>query len=119
MDIGALNNMFAGTATSPANKTNEVSSVLDAPLANQTLTNNSTPEPDREQMLDAVAGLQEYVQAEQYNIQFQLDDDSSRMVVKVTEVGSGEVIRQIPSEEALRLAENLSEIRSVLFSGKV
>ena len=122
MDIGALNNMFAGTATPPANtttKTTEVSSVLDATLATQTLTNNSTSEPDREQMLDAVAGLQDYVQAEQYNIQFQLDDDSSRMVVKVTEVGSGEVIRQIPSEEALRLAENLSEIRSVLFSGKV
>ena len=65
-----------------------------------------------------VADMQDYVQSAQYNLQFQLHNDSSRMVVKVTEIASGEVIRQIPSEEALRLADNLSEIRSVLFSGK-
>ena len=81
-------------------------------------SNTRSAEPDREQVLAAVADMQDYVQSAQYNLQFQLHDDSSRMVVKVTEIATGEVIRQIPSEEALRLAENLSEIRSVLFSGK-
>jgi flagellar protein FlaG len=39
-------------------------------------------------------------------------------VVKVTDAGSGDVIRQIPSEEALQLAENLSEVRSLLFKAE-
>ena len=47
-----------------------------------------------------------------------LDEDSGRVVINVTEATSGDVIRQIPSEEALRLAENLSEIRSVLFEAE-
>ena len=49
---------------------------------------------------------------------FNLDEDSGRVVINVTEATSGDVIRQIPSEEALRLAENLSEIRSVLFEAE-
>jgi flagellar protein FlaG len=47
-----------------------------------------------------------------------LDDTSGRVVVNVTEASSGDVIRQIPSEEALRISENLSEIRSLLFEAE-
>jgi flagellar protein FlaG len=39
-------------------------------------------------------------------------------MVKVTDAESGEVIRQIPSEEALKLAESLAEARSLLFEAK-
>ena len=73
----------------------------------------------RERIQAAVADMQDYIQSAQRNLQFQLDEGGEHMVVTVTEASSGKVIRQIPSEEALRLADNLSEIRSVLFSGKV
>lgn len=75
--------------------------------------------PERERIQAVVADMQDYIQSAQRNLQFQLDDGGEHMVVTVTEASSGKVIRQIPSEEALRLADNLSEIRSVLFSGKV
>jgi len=52
------------------------------------------------------------------SINFAIDDGSGRVVVKVTDASSGDVIRQIPSEEALRLAENLSEVRSLLFKAE-
>ena len=54
----------------------------------------------------------------QRSINFALDDSSGRVVVKVTDSGSGDVIRQIPSEEALQMAENLSEVRSLLFKAE-
>ena len=41
-----------------------------------------------------------------------------KLTVKVTDSTSGEVIRQIPSEEALRLAERLDEARSLLFKAE-
>jgi flagellar protein FlaG len=39
-------------------------------------------------------------------------------VVKVIATESGEVIRQIPSETALKLAQNLSDASSLLFDTK-
>ena len=66
----------------------------------------------------AVSDIQDFVQSVRRDINFQLDDSSGRVVVNVTEASSGEVIRQIPSEEALRLSENLSEIRSLLFEAE-
>ncbi|CDZ93856.1 MULTISPECIES: flagellar protein FlaG [Pseudomonadaceae] len=72
----------------------------------------------REQVESAVSTIQEFVQSVRRSINFAVDDGSGRVVVKVTDAGSGDVIRQIPSEEALKLAENLSEVRSLLFKAE-
>lgn len=86
----------------------------------QASTRVVTPAQDvsREQVEDAVATIQEFVQSVRRSINFAVDDGSGRVVVKVTDAGSGDVIRQIPSEEALKLAENLSEVRSLLFKAE-
>lgn len=72
----------------------------------------------REEVEDAVASIQEFVQSVRRSINFSVEDGSGRVVVKVTDAESGNVIRQIPSEEALKLAENLSEVRSLLFKAE-
>lgn len=80
--------------------------------------NEASPSASREQVEGAVATIQDFVQSVQRNINFALDDSSGRVVVKVTDRDSGDVIRQIPSEEALQMAENLSEVRSLLFKAE-
>ncbi|MBD9416510.1 flagellar protein FlaG [Pseudomonas sp. PDM16] len=72
----------------------------------------------REDVEAAVATIQDFVQSVRRNINFSLEEGSGRVVVKVTDEGSGDLIRQIPSEEALQLAENLSEVRSLLFKAE-
>jgi flagellar protein FlaG len=72
----------------------------------------------REEIEAAVATIQEFVQTVRRDLDFSLEESSGRVVVKVTDAGSGDVIRQIPSEEALQLAENLSEVRSLLFKAE-
>jgi flagellar protein FlaG len=52
------------------------------------------------------------------NLNFSLEEASGRVVVKVVDAGSGDLIRQIPSEEALQLAESLSDVRSLLFKAE-
>ena len=90
-----------------------------APVAVQTREAiEQSAEVEREQLQAAVSDIQNFVQSVRRDINFNLDDDSGRVVINVTEATSGDVIRQIPSEEALRLAENLSEIRSVLFEAE-
>ncbi len=67
---------------------------------------------------EAVSSIKDFVQSIHRDLDFDLDDASGRMVVKVTDRASGEVVRQIPTEEALRLAENLKEARSLLFEAQ-
>ena len=74
--------------------------------------------PQRQPVEAAISSIQEFAQSIQRNLNFALDESSGRVVVKVTDGVSGEVIRQIPSEEALRLAESLDEVRSLLFKAE-
>jgi flagellar protein FlaG len=59
---------------------------------------------------EVASKLQEFVNLIDKKLQFSVDEDSGRQVVRVTDNLSGDVIRQIPSEEVLRLARNLSEL---------
>ena len=60
-----------------------------------------------EQSREAVETLNRALEAAQRDLRFQLDEDSGRVIVQVVEPASGEVIRQIPNEEVLRMASRL------------
>lgn len=76
-------------------------------------------EPERADLEKAVTDIREFVQAAQRKLDFSIDDSTHRVVVKVIATDSGEVIRQIPSETALKLAQNLSSASNLLFDDKV
>ena len=57
----------------------------------------------------AVSKLNDFVQTIQRNLQFNIDKDSGVMVVKVIDTKSSKVIRQIPTEETLKMARSLVE----------
>lgn len=103
----------AGMQTDPAiAKAQSEKAAIQSPLIQQPVST------DREALDAAVSDMQNFVQSVQRDINFNVDDSSGRVVINVTEATSGDVIRQIPSEEALRLSENLSEIRSLLFKAE-
>lgn len=72
----------------------------------------------QEELEQAVSAIEGYTQSISRNLNFSLDDSTGRVVVKVTDGSSGEVIRQIPSEDALKLAESLDQVRSLLFKAQ-
>jgi flagellar protein FlaG len=114
MDINSIQVTSAQTAN--ASKAERTGSPA------QTVVNSAAsglgPAAAREDVEAAVATIQDFVQSVSRSLNFSLEEGSGRVVVKVTDVGSGDVIRQIPSEEALQLAENLSEVRSLLFKAE-
>jgi len=79
----------------------------------------SVTEPERERVVEAIKRIQEFVDEMQRGLQFSIDEDTGRIVVKVIARQSGEVIRQLPSEEALELAKRLQDAGSLLFSRQV
>lgn len=55
--------------------------------------------------------LDDYVQSLQRELRFIVDAESGRGVVEIADPDTGEVLRQIPSEVALRLVRNLKLYR--------
>ncbi|MCG4453709.1 flagellar protein FlaG [Pseudomonas sp. MMS21-TM103] len=122
MDIGINSSLSASLSKATAAAT-PVSPVAAAAKAAEIDSAVSKKEPEeatqsREPVEDAVIAIQSFVQSIRRDLNFSLDDSSGRVVVKVTDGASGEVIRQLPSEEALRLAESLEEVRSLLFKAE-
>lgn len=76
---------------------------------------------EEQKAIEEVASkLQEFVNLIDKKLQFSVDEDSGRHVVTVSDKLSGDVIRQIPSEEVLRLARNLSDLAETASrSGKI
>ena len=64
-----------------------------------------------EQIDTAVSQLSKFVQANKRQLNFSVDEVSNKQIVKVIDAESGEIIRQIPSEEVLKLAERLQELQ--------
>ena len=72
------------------------------------------------QLDDAVSRLNDYVQTVQRDLQFEIDNDLGQTIVRVVDQQTQEVIRQIPDEVALRLAEKLQQDEPLtLFNVKV
>ena len=71
-----------------------------------------------DKLADVVKHLNDYVQSIQSDLQFSVDEDSGRTVVKVVDTQTKEVIRQFPSEEALNLAKTLPKGEGLLIRAK-
>jgi len=63
--------------------------------------------PQMQGLTEAVEGLNEYVQTVRRDLQFSIDEQSGRTVIKVIDAETKQMIRQIPAEEILALARNL------------
>lgn len=62
----------------------------------------------------AVNEINDFVQSQSRQLNFSYDNESQRSVIKVTDSESGDVIRQIPSEDVLNLSERLKGLQSDL-----
>lgn len=69
---------------------------------------------DPERVAEAARKVEELFQSVRRSLQFRDDPTSGRMVVTVIDADSGEVIRQIPPEQMLRMAANLEQLNGLL-----
>lgn len=66
-------------------------------------------EVSQEALEAAVSQLRDYIQNAKRDMNFSVDDSTGRVVVKVIDSESKELIRQIPSEEMLAISRHLAE----------
>lgn len=76
------------------------------------------PQPSSDQIQKAVENLKRIVAPIANNLQFSVDDSTGSTVIRVVDSNTQEVIRQIPSEEMLSLAQDLNKLQGLLFNNK-
>ena len=72
----------------------------------------------RADLQDALNEVQERMDQMGTNLQFSMDKVAEEIVVKVTDKKNGELIRQIPSEDVIKLRKKLEELSGLLFDEK-
>ncbi len=80
----------------------------------ETSVGDDTGTVDRANLEQAVAKVREAVRTTESKLQIEIDPDLDRVVVKILQGESGEVIRQIPPQEFLDLAKQLSDPKGLL-----
>lgn len=81
----------------------------------QTVEQDATDNEQNPSKLTQVATeLSDMMSMMRKGLAFKVDENSGQAVVTVLDKDTGDVIRQMPSEEALALAEKLSEVTGLL-----
>lgn len=95
-------------------------------VSQENADNNSSEEASQQDIEIAVGEVRDFVQSQRRNLDFAFNQDSNQSVVQVTDTETGELIRQIPSEEVLALSDRIKGLQSdlgeavgVLFSREV
>lgn len=75
-----------------------------APVAGQ-----PPPQPSPEELRSVVSAINLALQKSNRNLEFSIDTDASRTVVKLVDTSTGELIRQFPSEATLAISRSIEQ----------
>jgi flagellar protein FlaG len=116
-----VNGVIARTAAEPLGAGTQKSASLvrgrddkSLPPAGQALPAAADREAQREAVRKAVDRIEQFVRENQRSLRFTIDESSGRTVISVIEKDTGQVVRQIPSEEMLALARRFEEAGAAL-----
>jgi len=84
-------------------------------VAQPVTANNQSSE---EQIKQAVQKIQGAVDNLAQNLRFSVDEDTGKTIIKVVDAHTEELIRQIPTEDAVELARTMDKVQGLLFNGK-
>lgn len=91
----------------------------EAPLAVEFSKTQPQPaSPTKEEVREAVKEIQQNTGSNSTNLQFSVDEASGKTIVSVIDSETRQVVRQIPSEEIMRMARAMDRMQGLLFNGK-
>ena len=97
----AASNEVQGTGPSANRDTTVLASVKQSGASDE--AKQAAPNKNMEEVADAL----NQTFGQKQSLQFSVDSDTGVSVIKVTQAGTGEVVRQIPNEEALHIMQKL------------
>jgi len=89
-----------------------------APLETLKAVQQSAAVPSLGEVNSAIKNINTALQKLSQDIEFSVDDESNRTIVKVVDQQTKEVIRQMPSAEALEISKALDRVQGLLVKQK-
>ena len=74
------------------------------------------PAKARQDLHAAVSMLNEQMASTKQGLGFSFDESINAPVIKVSNVYTGEVVRQIPTEDVLHMAHKIDDLKGILFN---
>jgi flagellar protein FlaG len=75
---------------------------------------NAPLQPSVAELKSAVATINQAMQQSGRNLEFSVDTDTNRTVVKMVDTSTGELIRQFPSEATLAISRGIEQLQQGL-----
>jgi flagellar protein FlaG len=117
---GSVANQSNAASANGASASGKVAQPQALSSADQAAQAREASGSQKEKLSSAVSQLNDYVQNVQRDLQFEVDTELGQTIVKVVDQKTQQVIRQMPDELALRLAEKLQQDEPLtLFNIKV
>lgn len=92
------------------------------PLAetnNKLVAKEEAAKQDEKKLKSTLLDVNAHMQNIQRDLEFEVDKESNQTIVRVVDRQSGEVVRQIPAEVFIRMAERMEEMDGLLMSERV
>lgn len=77
-----------------------------------------TPNSTASEKSEALEEINQSLRMSSIGVRFEFDKEADMMIAKVVDVESGEMIRQMPSEEVVRISKVLGKLQGLLVSHK-
>jgi flagellar protein FlaG len=80
---------------------------------------NTKPLVSSEELAGKIAELNEALMSRNQAVEFSTDSGTGHDVVRVSNRSTGELIRQMPSVEALKAMQNIDQMMGLIFNAKI
>lgn len=107
-------------AVGKAKETEVTQDVIHEHTAEQQQANSYNKQMDAKQISKKVQEVEAHVQSVQRDLHFQIDETTGETVISVYDSATDELIRQIPTEEVMKMKQIMASARKgILFDTKV
>ena len=75
--------------------------------------------PSNDQLKQSVDDINKALTSSSISVQFQVDPDYKDLIVRIVDQDSGKLIRQMPTEDVVRISKAMDNLKGLLFSKAV
>ena len=75
--------------------------------------------PSNDQLKQSVDDINKALSSSSISVQFQVDPDYKDLIVRIVDQDSGKLIRQMPTEDVVRISKAMDNLKGLLFSKAV
>lgn len=109
------NSSLPQASSQPAKLANDGAHKVVSPKTSPSTTVKSSQQPARqpspEELKSAVKVINQVLRQSNHSLEFSVDNDTKRPIVKLVDTDTGELIRQIPSEETLAISRSIGQFQ--------